>query len=306
MKALNDKIKNYYSDLRLGAEFKAKDNLDRALKSPTVAKIYYDIKDTEFRLAKAEVFGSQEDVKKLNITLENLQNSLDSELKKIGLSSKEISVNYSCKTCGDTGFVGAKKCPDCYDKVVKKLQGESKFYLHDAPTFEGANAPEELLPYHKKLITFCDKFPNSPIKHLVFTGKTGSGKTYLAGCIVDRIQKAGFSSAFLTAFNLGELVIAYNKIFDKERLDFLADLIDTELLVIDDLGATTILLDKTSELLTAILNERDTQGKTTIITTNLTLDEIEEKYGERLFSRLFNKRITAVIEFKGKDLRITK
>jgi len=306
MKTLNEKIKTYYSDLRLSAEFKARDNLDRALKSPTVAKIYYDIKDTEFRLAKAEVFGSQEDVKKLNITLENLQNSLDSELKKIGLSTEDINVNYSCKTCGDTGFVGAKKCPDCYDKVVKKLQGESKFYLHNAPTFEDANTPEDLLPYHKKLMTFCDNFTNSTIKHLIFTGKTGIGKTYLAGCIVDRIQKAGFSCAFLTAFNLNELVIAYNRIFDKERLDFLDELIHAELLVIDDLGADTILLEKASELLTSIITERDTLNKTTIITTNLTHEEKEKRYGERLFSRLFNKRITAVIEFKGKDLRITK
>lgn len=306
MKTLNDKIKAYYTNIRLNAEFKARDNLDRALKSPTVAKIYYDIKDTEFCLAKAEVFGSQEEVKKLNNALEKLRVSLDSELEKIGLSTEEISVNYSCKTCGDTGFVGAKKCPDCYDKVVKKLQGESKFYLHDAPTFESANAPEELLPYHKKLITFCDKFPNSPIKHLVFTGNTGIGKTYLAKCIVDAIQKRGFSTAYLTAFALSEQAIEYNRIFDKQRLDFLDELIDAELLVIDDLGATTILLDKTSELLTAILNERDTQEKTTVITTNLTHDEIETKYGQRFFSRLFNKRITAVIEFKGKDLRITK
>ena len=49
MKALNDKIKTYYSDLRLGAEFKAKDNLDKALKSPTVAKIYYNIKESSTR-----------------------------------------------------------------------------------------------------------------------------------------------------------------------------------------------------------------------------------------------------------------
>ena len=306
MKSLNDKIVNYYDELKSNAEFKAESNLKKALNNKEVRDIYYEIKDTEFCLAKTEIFGTSEEVKKLNIKLKNLKISFEKSLNKIGLKSTDIYPQYLCKTCGDTGVVGTKKCPACYENTLKILQGESKFFLKNSPSFNLEFTPQELLPYHKKLMDFCEKFPSTRIKHLVFTGRTGSGKTYLAECIVDAINKRGFSTAYLTSFTLSELVIEYTKIFDKERLDFLDELINAQLLVIDDFGASSILLDKTAELVSSIITERDVLGKTTIITTNLSPEEIELRYGERLFSRLLNKRISAVIEFKGKDLRITK
>ena len=44
----------------------------------------------------------------------------------------------------------------------------------------------------------------------------------------------------------------------------------------------------------------------TIITSNLGPDGIIDRYGERIFSRIFNQRVGIAIKLEGEDLRIKK
>ena len=66
------------------------------------------------------------------------------------------------------------------------------------------------------------------------------------------------------------------------------DICSCDLLIIDDLGTentTNFVLSK----LFYILNERDIRGNATIISTNLVLKDISERYSERVFSRFIGK-----------------
>ena len=76
-----------------------------------------------------------------------------------------------------------------------------------------------------------------------------------------------------------------------------------ELLIIDDLGTELNNAFITSQLFLCI-NERLLARKSTIISTNLSLDELQNEYSERIFSRLVsNYEIMLIL---GDDIRIKK
>ena len=60
----------------------------------------------------------------------------------------------------------------------------------------------------------------------------------------------------------------------------------------------------TNEYLYLVINERMQNHKKTVITTNLDFRQIQEVYGERIFSRLMHKKQSLKINFPGNDLRI--
>ena len=75
------------------------------------------------------------------------------------------------------------------------------------------------------------------------------------------------------------------------------------LLLIDDLGSEPMVKNITREYLFTLINERIAAGKGTVIATNLSPDDLEEVYGERVRSRLTDQHRSIVLKFSGKDLR---
>ena len=86
------------------------------------------------------------------------------------------------------------------------------------------------------------------------------------------------------------------------QVDFDA-LLDAPLLLIDDLGAEPLMRNITIEYLFLLLSERGLRDRHTVITTNLTPVQLQERYGERVSSRLLNRDTTGIIKLTGKDLR---
>ena len=76
------------------------------------------------------------------------------------------------------------------------------------------------------------------------------------------------------------------------------------MLIIDDLGSENILTNVTREYLYLILDSRARDNLKTIITTNLTPEQIQEIYDSRVFSRMFNKQIGIIVNMTGDDLRL--
>ena len=74
-------------------------------------------------------------------------------------------------------------------------------------------------------------------------------------------------------------------------------------MVIDDLGAEPIYKNVTLEYLLLILSERLAKNMPYIITTNLSQEQILDRYGDRILSRLNDKKHGVNIEIKGEDLR---
>ncbi|MDE6399177.1 MAG: ATP-binding protein, partial [Clostridiales bacterium] len=146
-------------------------------------------------------------------------------------------------------------------------------------------------------------YPRNKKRCIVIGGGTGNGKTYLAGCFAKQLLERGASVMALTAFAANDRFLKYHTCFDANKSDWLDPLLDSTLLVIDDLGTESILKNVTLEYLYQVINERNTAGKLTMVTTNLGKDGILARYGERIYSRLFDKSLSYVAYFTGKDIR---
>jgi len=89
----------------------------------------------------------------------------------------------------------------------------------------------------------------------------------------------------------------------KNDMSLMAPLMDTDLLLIDDLGVEPLMDNITLVYLYNLINERQTRNRHTIYSTNLKKDEIWNRYTERIASRLLDPRQVKVLPFVGQDVR---
>lgn len=138
---------------------------------------------------------------------------------------------------------------------------------------------------------------------LLFTGTTGSGKTHLAVAIIREIEKRMllYNICFTTAPELLLEIRATFRPSEKSYNDFgrseaqtesdvLNKYSECELLILDDLGAEKV-SDFTIQSLYLIIDRRNRELRPTIVTTNLSLEEIEEKIDARMASRLADMKV---------------
>ena len=149
---------------------------------------------------------------------------------------------------------------------------------------------------------YADKFPTPAYPNLVLSGGTGLGKTFLLNCIYERVVSRNYPAVRVTAFRMFEAMRRQHFGSVEGELDF-EQLLNVPLLLIDDLGSEPMVKNITREYLFTLLNERISAGKGTVIATNLSTDDLEEVYGERVRSRLADQRRSIVLKFTGKDLR---
>ena len=126
----------------------------------------------------------------------------------------------------------------------------------------------------------------------------------MAEGVLGEAQQDNKSSLEVSSFQMNELFTKYHTTFSSEREDFLLPLLSCDYLLIDDLGTEPIKRNITLEYLYLILSEREKNAKYTIITTNLDLEGILSRYGERIFSRISSKKTTLKLYIDGDDLRL--
>ena len=149
---------------------------------------------------------------------------------------------------------------------------------------------------------FIDNFENKP-KNIFFYGNTGVGKTFLSNCIAKELLDAGYSVIYFTAFQLFDILC--KGVFEKDTDAIAAhqNIFDCDLLIIDDLGTELSNSFTTSQLFLCV-NERILRQKSTIISTNLNLEQIADIYSERTLSRISSNY--SFIKLFGDDIRIKK
>ena len=130
--------------------------------------------------------------------------------------------------------------------------------------------------------------------------ETGTGKTYCANLIQYELSQKGFKVYLTSTFNLVKRMKDYLYGQDPAVTD---DFFNSDLLIIDDLGAEPS-IKNSDEFLYTVINERYSRDKSFIITSNLSKEQILNRYDQRLYGRIFDKTRTADISLNGKDLRI--
>ena len=174
--------------------------------------------------------------------------------------------------------------------------------------------------YMEGVKRFCEKFADKYFKmnrsenenisaseendrrNIIFSGNTGVGKTYLSNCIAKVLLDRYYSVIYLSAKELFEALVKVKmeKSEDQKYLLLIEEVYESDMLIIDDLGTELSNHFTTTEFF-HIINRRVNTDKSTIISTNLSLDEMRDIYSERVTSRI--RKSFMYIRLFGNDIR---
>jgi DNA replication protein DnaC len=241
-----------------------------------------------------------------------LVNQRKNIIKSLGYPEDYTDVHYTCKNCSDTGFIGGTKMCSCFREALIKATIASSGIgeLIDKQTFENfdlnwykgedavlENMSANLAAAQSYVKNFAKKRSN-----LLLIGKTGTGKTHISTAIAREIISQGFDVVYDSAQNI---VADFEA--DKFRSGYGTEsrsekYLECDLLIIDDLG-TEFSSQFTVSCLCNLINTRANRAMATIISTNLSAEELARKYEDRIYSRLVGVG-TRVLVFEGRDRRI--
>ncbi len=304
MKNFDKQIDRILKERREGAIFIAEKNLNIARKNEEFARL--EKEEVEKTIEIATLMADEFDETKERINLAEIHAKKIASLKKIGLTEKDIKPKFSCEKCCDTGFINNKEC-QCRTKILNQILLERSGIVGELEDFKNAKFDKSnsgALKIFETLKEWANKFPEITKRMIYITGAIGVGKTFLLKCIVSELIKNEKYVFYSTAFKMNNDFLQHCKNNSDEK--YLAPYLESEVLLIDDLGTEPILNNITLDYLYFILNERILGNKATIINSNLGLDELIQRYGERIFSRIINKRNGLTIKFEGEDLRLRK
>ena len=327
-----------YEKKKLREEIEA-DNRKETLykKFPRLEKIdneinNYAISTSKSILAKKQnISTSVESLSSLTDKINSLKKEKEEILIKNNIDASYLKPYYECSLCKDTGYIQkdnykTEMCSCLRQKLLDISFNKSNMSNLDKENFSTFNenlfsdevnpnkykfaiSPRENIENIKqKSWEFVQNFDNPDYKNLLFTGNTGLGKTFLSNCIANEVLKIGKTVLYQTAPVLLENIIDYKMSKQKSNMeDVNKSVLETDLLIIDDLGTETLNSMKLSELFTIIntrilnLNHKITK---TIISTNLNINEIFNKYEERIGSRIAG--YYDIYCFFGEDIRFKR
>lgn len=236
-----------------------------------------------------------------------------------GYPEDYLEAQYVCPHCQDTGYIDSKKCA-CFKKAeiellytqsnLKEILQKENFdhfsfsYYSDTITNDatGLSARETALRAYNTARSFVRDF-DSRFQNLFIYGNTGVGKTFLSHCIAGELLKSAHCVLYFSAFDLFDLLAQSAFSRKQENTSEENFIFDCDLLIIDDLG-TELTNSFVSSQLFLCINERIMRQKSTIISTNMKLEDFSGTYSERTFSRIASNY--QMVKLIGKDIRIEK
>ena len=223
---------------------------------------------------------------------------------------------FDCAVCGDTGYDGSRVCACVrrkhnaylYNKsgLGKVLAGQSfdtfelSYYSTAASrAVNGVTERENM----QAIVVRCKaaaKQIGPKCVNLLLMGGTGLGKTHLSSAVAKEVINAGYAVIYDSAQNIfGEYEDNH---FGRARTD-VKRFENADLLIIDDLGAEFVSSFSVAAFYN-LLNCRTLNGRSTIVSTNLSPKELNRNYQERITSRLFGE--FTVLHFFGRDVRMLR
>lgn len=291
-------------------------------KLPKVEQLDDEIKKVGIKMAREVLFNpdkGEEITLKAKETIEALKMEKAFLLTEGNISADYLDLTYDCLNCKDTGYLDDGQRCSCMKQMLinraykmsnlESVLDKENFKTFDIKVFSNDPFEGERLSPRENMMEilsyaegFIGNFRENNGENLLFYGTTGLGKTFLCNCIAKALLDKNKIVIYQTAFTI--LDILEKRRFRKDISDITeydySLLFDGDLLIIDDLG-TEVSNTFTNAEIFNIVNTRLLAGKKTIISTNLTPNEISEIYTDRVFSRILDKFIP--LKFYGKDLR---
>lgn len=287
---------------------------------PEIARVEAEIASYGLDAVKALGMGGDAEkyIRELSVKSLAAQERKKQLLKSIGFDEDYLDIKYTCPLCKDTGSHDGYFC-DCQKKEViaqaKALLGENtpvkkctfeKFSLNYYPDVVDPSLGKNQREHMKSIFNFCKDYANNftrKAQWLIMYGGTGLGKTHLSLAIANVVIERGYDVYYGSIQSIMEKLEREHfgrKTTEESEKD---TIINADLLIIDDLGVEFV-TQFTTAALHDVLNTRMLKGLPTVISTNLAMDEIYEKYTQRIASRLFGSSLP--LAFCGKDIRQIK
>ncbi len=290
--------------------------------APAYAQLEARLRQGGAALARCVLDGGK-NYPRIEAAIRGLQAQKAGILRQLNLPEDYLDEIYSCEKCHDTGYDDRGARCSCLRQLVTKYIGvnanlteymkEQTFDRVDYSLFadQPAENGRQPLVYAKQAyargLQFAETF-DATHDNLLLMGNAGTGKTYLSSCIANYALARGKTVYYQTAFQLFDLLekLKFGRYDgdDLEQAEYTSRYVyQTDLLIIDDLGTEFISAYSTAALFD-IINTRQIQEKSTILSTNLTAAGLEQIYSKRLTSRLMGNY--TVLPFVGRDLRMRK
>jgi len=294
---------DYESDLR-------RDYVEKKL--PRYRDLVNDISALRVAQTEALISGNEEAVASAKSKIDALLAEKELLFRQAGIPADYLSVPYVCNDCMDTGYVNGQKC-HCFQSAMLSLlydQSNIRDYLSslDFSMVSKDYYHGEHLTYFEdsleKSVHFVENF-RKDYQNLLFYGTVGTGKSLLSGCIAKSLIEKGHSVVYFSASSFMDALakIAYDYRNKESYLENNHDIFTCDLLIIDDLG-TELTTDYSVSKLFHCLNERQLRKKSIIISTNLSLAELRDRYSDRIFSRISGS--FTFCRMTGPDIRMIK
>ena len=284
-------------------------------KLPEYGRLDESVGELSVAQAKLLLNGDDEALTRLRLSLKDISRRKKELLVSAGYPVDYLEPVYTCPDCKDTGYIEGdnglrKKCHCFHQQELDILYEQS--HIRDMIASENfSNLSYEYyqgedLAHFRKCVDVCHNFVQNfkqDYHNLFFYGTVGTGKSFLSGCIASELLQSGHSVIYFSASGLFDTLARYTfNAGAKEALSgFYEDIYSCDLLIIDDLG-TELANGFTTSQLYYFIEERHMNQKSTIISTNLSFQELRERYSERIFSRFTGYYNFYMIA--GDDIRI--
>lgn len=296
-----------------------RDSIYEAL--PEFAALDRQIAEASVSAGRAALDGDTSALDRLAADNRKISEQKQQLLLSAGYPADYLELTYTCPDCKDTGFIGREKC-HCFKQALTFALSEASTLPHllekeNFSTFSfsyyddmTADSQLQLTPREnmRKIVAdanrLVEEFDEKSRSVLIY-GSTGVGKTFLTNCIAKALLDTAHHVVYMTSHGLFETFEAHR--FDHgeqpEQSSLYHYIFNCDLLIIDDLG-TELSNSFTNSMLYTCINERQLRGKSTVISTNLSLEQLRDRYSERIFSRITgNYTLWKLI---GKDIRVLK
>ncbi len=307
------KIKERIEQRRINAENAADmRRAQLARLSPEIEKIDEDMRGVGLEIFRAACAGADlAPIREKNLALSKRRREI---ILSLGYPDDYDAPKYSCPLCSDSGFVDLKMC-SCFKEAltleniassgIGKLIEKQSFENFDLSWYGEGTESYKMAEMNLKIAkTFVKNF-GKKYDNLLISGNTGTGKTHLSTAIAKELITRGFDVIYdstqniISDFEADKFRSGYSPSYEPKAEKYL----ECDLLIIDDLG-TEFASQFTVSCLYNLINTRQNQGRSTIISTNLSPEKLKSDYDGRITSRILGSDFTQLY-FEGKDHRVS-
>ena len=289
---------------------------------PRLAEIERELRGTMSQIITSALSRGTDPVPAIRVIRDSnlaLQRERSELLMAYGYSADYLDEEPHCPACRDSGYRGSAVCACLQEYYAREQIAELSSLLNmGGETFEtfdfrwyspersgGRRSPREVAERNFDLCRDYAYLFSPRSGSLLLFGAPGLGKTFLSACIARVVSESGHSVVYDTAAHIfSQFESAKFRRDQGEESD--ADVeryLNCDLLILDDLG-TEMLTSFVQSAFYQIVNTRLARGKKTIISSNLTPDQIGARYGAAVQSRIEGEY--ELLPFVGEDIRKLK